>query len=69
MLGGGDQLYCDPVWALPALGGFGTIAANKERVAAPYTEEMAEQVVTRQIFVKDLLECLSCLVHCTTMRL
>lgn len=44
MIGGGDQLYNDPVWNLPALVQWLQIQDRNIRLAHPFTQEMSDQV-------------------------
>ncbi len=44
MIGGGDQICCDDVWNLPALIQWLRIEDRSQRLAFPFTQEMADQV-------------------------
>lgn len=44
MIGGGDQLYCDDVWNLPALAQWLQLTELAQRLAHPFTQDMADQV-------------------------
>ena len=44
MIGGGDQLYCDDVWNLPALAQWLQLPELAQRLAHPFTQDMADQV-------------------------
>lgn len=43
LVGGGDQLYNDGVWKMPALQAWGLIEDHVEKVKAPWTPEMQAQ--------------------------
>ena len=47
MVSGGDTLYCDSVWELPALGDWMILSRREDRLQAPFTEQMRAQTVSR----------------------
>ena len=46
LIGGGDQLYCDDVWNLPALAQWLQLPDTAQRLAFPFTQDMSDQVST-----------------------
>ena len=45
MIGGGDQLYCDDVWNLPALAQWLQLPDLAQRLAHPFTQVWGRRVL------------------------
>ncbi|KDD76165.1 hypothetical protein H632_c331p2 [Helicosporidium sp. ATCC 50920] len=46
LVGGGDQVYSDKVWACPALQEWSKLEGREEKIDAEWTEEMQTQATT-----------------------